>query len=97
MRHLKLFENFNSEPWWKEYKKYDLHTYPVNIPKEDVHVDLSGDIDTHPVLTWHSPKTGKKVYAYTKARMAAQSDKKYARIGKLSSRKVGSIKTRCHW
>lgn len=97
MRHLKLFESFDgAEPWWAEYKKYDLHTYPVNIPKEDVTIDLSGDIDTHPVMTWYSPKTGKKVYAYTKARMDAQQNKKYARTSTLSDDELERIKMRTH-
>jgi len=96
MKHLKLFETYEEEPWWKEFTKYQLNAYPVNIPKEDVQIDLSGDIDTHPVMTWRSPKTGKKVYAYTKARMDAQSDKKYERIGNLTDKEVRRIKARAH-
>jgi len=99
MRHLKLFEAFDKdkeEPWWKEFTKYQLSAYPVNIPKEDVTVDLTGDIDSKPVMTWNSPKTGKKVYSYTKKRVDAQKALKYARIEKLSNKQIENIKAKCY-
>lgn len=82
--------------WWDKFTKYELSAYPVNIPEEDVTVDLSGDIDTHPVLTWNSPKTGKKVYSYTKKRMEAQKAQKYERISNLSDKQIEQIKVKCH-
>lgn len=97
MKYIKLFEAFTEEEkWWKKYTKYELSAYPTNIPEDKVKIDLSGDIDTHPVMTWDSPKTGKKVYAYTKARMEAQKDLKYERIGKMTDEQVEKIKVLCH-
>lgn len=101
-KHIKLFEDFVSEKvnqteqWWKKYTKYQLSVYPVNIPEDDVTVDLSGDIDSHPVMTWNSPTTGKKVYSYTKARMDAQKSDKYDRISKMSDEQIERIKVKCH-
>ena len=85
MRHITSYNLFEGkeEPWWAEYKKYELSAYPVNIPREDVTIDLTGDIDSKPVMTWHSLKTGKKVYAYNKTRVDAQKAKKYDRIDSL--------------
>jgi DNA topoisomerase-1 len=85
-----------AEPWWKKYTKYELSVYPVNVPEKDVTVDLTGDIDTHPVLTWNSPTTGKKVYSYTKARVEAQKAEKYERIKQLSQGQVDQLKSYCH-
>lgn len=105
MKHIKLFEAFvteketkkeEAEAWWKKYTKYKLSAYPVNIPQKDVTVDFSGDIDSHPVMTWNSPKTGKKVYSYTKVRMDAQKEQKYARLESLSDEEVEHIKAKCH-
>jgi DNA topoisomerase IB len=84
------------EQWWKKFTKYKLSAYPVNIPEEDVTVDLSGDIHTHPVLTWNSPATGKKVYAYTKERMDAQRAEKYERVSRLSQEQIDKMKIVCH-
>lgn len=103
MKYIKLFEAYISEkekeqkdPWWKKYTKYKLSAYPVNIPKEDVTIDMSGDIDTHPVMTWISPTTGYRVHSYTKARMDAQKEKKYARLENLTDEEVEHIKAKCH-
>lgn len=95
MKHVKLFENFDDK-WWKKYTKYELSAYPTNVPKDKVKIDLTGDIDTHPVMTWYSPTTGKKVYAYTKARVEAQKLEKYDRIGKISDEQIEKIKVVCH-
>jgi DNA topoisomerase IB len=84
------------EAWWKKYAKYQLSAYPTNVPEKDVTVDLTGDIDTHPVLTWNSPTTGKKVYSYTKKRIDTQKAEKYARIEKLSQGQVDQMRTICH-
>lgn len=89
-------EEEQEEKWWKKYAKYQLSKYPVNIPEEDVKVDLTGDIDSHPVLTWTSPTTGKKVYSYTKKRIETQQADKYARIEKLSQGQVEKMKVFCH-
>mgnify|MGYP005607313311 CR=1 FL=1 len=92
-----IFEgNTEENQWWKEFTKYKLSAYPVNIPKEDVTIDLSGDINTHPVLTWNSPTTGKKVYSYTKERTDAQRNEKYERVEKMSEEQVEKIKAVCH-
>lgn len=96
MKHLKLFEEFEEDKWWKKYTKYNLSAYPTNVPEKDVKIDLSGDIDKHPVMTWNSPKTGKKVYAYTKARMDAQKELKYGRIEQMDDEQLEKIKVKCH-
>ncbi len=57
---------------------------------------MSGDIDTHPVMTWISPTTGNKVHSYTKARMEAQKEQKYARLENLTDDEVEHIKAKCH-
>lgn len=102
MKKLLTYEQFNenqttkTDQWWKKYTKYQLSAYPNNIPEKDVEIDLSGDIDTHPVMTWISPTTGKKIYAYTKARMEAQKEKKYDRLVSLTDEQVEQIKAKCH-
>jgi DNA topoisomerase I len=100
MSRIKLFEEFVNEKdtsgWWNDYEKYNLSVYPVGIPKKNVKIDLSGDIDTHPVMVWDSPTTGKTVYSYTKARMDAQKEIKYARIENLSDIQIEKVKVACH-
>ena len=93
---MKYIKTFEEATWWKKYTKYKLSAYPVNIPEEDVEIDLSGDIHSHPVMTWNSPTTGKKVYSYTKERMEAQKAEKYARVEKLSREQVEQMKVACH-
>ena len=97
MKNLRTFnENVEAEKWWKKYTKYELSAYPTNVPEKDVTVDLSGDIDTHPVLTWNSPVSGKKVYSYTKKRMESQKAEKYSRIEKMSQDQIDKMKVLCH-
>ena len=96
MKYVKLFEEFEEDKWWKKYTKYQLSAYPTNVPEDKVKIDLTGDIDTHPVMTWDSPTTGKKIYAYTKARMDAQKEKKYERIEGMSDEQIERIKVKCH-
>jgi DNA topoisomerase IB len=99
MKHLKLFEEFKDKKdvkWWHKYTKYNLSIYPVNIPEEKVTIDITGDVDSHPVMTWISPGTGKKVYAYTKARMDSQKEIKYERLDNMSEEQVEKIKLFCN-
>ncbi len=83
-------------PWWKKFTQYQLSAYPVNIPREQVKIDLKGDIDTHWVLSWPSAKTGRMVYAYTKNRVESQKAKKYDRTSNISEESIERIKTKCH-
>lgn len=78
-------------PWWKKYVKYNLTAYPTQVPEDKVSVDLSGDIDTHAVMTWISPKTGRRVYSYTKVFAANQATKKWDRTSKMSADKVNNF------
>ena len=96
MKYVKLFEEFKEDKWWKKYTKYNLSAYPTNVPEDQVKIDLSGDIDTHPVMIWKSPKTGKTVYAYTKARMDSQKDIKYSRIENMTDEQIETLKVLCH-
>lgn len=80
-------------PWWKKYVKYNLTAYPTNVPEKDVTIDLSGDIDTHAVMTWVSPKTGRRVYSYTKTFAANQAAKKWDRTSKMSQEKIDNFTT----
>lgn len=78
-------------PWWKKYVKYQLTAYPTNVPEDKVNIDLSGDINTHAVMTWVSPKTGRRVYSYTKTFAANQAAKKWDRTSTISSDQVKKI------
>ena len=103
MKYIKKFEEIfevakvQPERWWKKYTQYKLSAYPPPaVKEEDVEVDLSGDINTHPVLTWNSPTTGKKVYSYTKERVDAQKEEKYARVEQLSQGQIEKMTVICH-
>lgn len=96
MTHFLLFEQFERKPqWWDKYKKYQLSVYPFNISKDKVTIDLSGDIDTHPVMSWNSPTTGKRVYSYTRAYVDAHKAEKYARVGVLTEEQIKRITVKC--
>ncbi len=77
--------------WWAGYTKYKLNAYPVNVPESDVKVNLEGDIDSHHVLQWVSPKTGKTIRAYTQKFLQKNADIKWKRLLKIKPKDIANI------
>ena len=86
----KEYEQKNS--WWQDLKKHELNAYPVNIPKKDVEIDLKGDINSHAVLSWKDPKSGKKKQAYTKEFLDRNQKVKFQRISNISTKEISNIR-----
>jgi len=79
-------------PWWKKYVKYQLTKYPIKVPEDQVEINLTGDIDTHAVMVWIDPKSGRRVYSYTKTFAANQAAQKWERTSKMSADKVENFR-----
>lgn len=79
-------------PWWKPYTQYQLTKYPVNIPQDQVTIDTAGNVNSHWVMSWTDPKSGRRVYAYTKEFAAKQAQSKWTRTSKMSPEKIQSFK-----
>lgn len=77
--------------WWADMTKYKLNAYPVNIPEDQVKQNFTGDINTHAVLQWKSPKTGKMVSAYTQAFLQKNADLKWKRLLKIKPKDIEHI------
>ena len=95
VKHLQLTTKPKSSPepqWFDKYKKYNLNKLPVNIKEEDVKVNTSGDTDTHWVLNWKDPKTGKSVQAYTRGFLQNNADLKWQRIEKIKQEDIDLVK-----
>lgn len=84
----------NNKPtaWWKEMDLPPLNGYPVNVPKENVTIDLEGDIHSHAVMKWKDPKTGVEKRAYTKEFLNRNAEVKWSRIAKVDSKQIDNIK-----
>lgn len=79
------------EEWWGEYKKYNLSKYPIGIPQDKVKVNLDGDINSHSILKWNDPKTGKQIDAYTKEFFDRNAEKKWSKMKNIDSKIIESI------
>lgn len=77
--------------WYADFTKYKLNGYPVGIPQDKVKIDISGDVDTHAVMQWVSPKTGKTVSVYTKAFLDRNAEEKWKRISKIKPKDIQHI------
>lgn len=77
--------------WFSHLTKYKLSAYPVGIPESEVKQDFTGDIDSHAVLQWKSPKTGETVRAYTEKFMKKNADIKWKRILKVKPKDISHI------
>lgn len=77
--------------WWAHLTKYKLNAYPVNIPEDQVKQDFTGDINSHFVLSWVNPKTGKVTRAYTKAFLKKNADLKWKRLLKIKPKDINHI------
>lgn len=79
------------KPWWHHMTKYKLNAYPVNIPEDQVKVNLSGDINSHAVMQWKSPKTGETVSAYTQEFLKKNAELKWKRLMKIKPKDIQHI------
>lgn len=77
--------------WWADFTKYKLNAYPVNIPQDQVKVNLSGDVNSHVVLQWKHPKTGKVISAYTQEFLKRNAEVKWKRITKIKPKDIKHI------
>jgi DNA topoisomerase I len=80
------------EHWWSDFKKYQLNCYPLNIPKEHVDVNESGDVNSHWILRWKDPKSGMWKNAYSKEFMNRNAQEKWKRIQNVSAGTIDGIK-----
>lgn len=80
--------------WSSEYHKYDLSKYPSNMDRDKVKVRLDGDIDTHAVLSWRDPKSGKQQDSYTKEFRRRSDMQKWDRMKNVSTAIIDSIKVK---
>lgn len=77
-----------------KYGKYKLNAYPPeNVNEKDVIVNTNGNINTHAVLKWKDPKSGRTVNAYTQKFMEANAKIKWKRIEKIKPEFVDKIKS----
>lgn len=79
------------KPWWSHMTKYKLNAYPVNIPEDQVKVNLDGDINSHAVMQWKSPKTGETVSAYTQEFLKKNAELKWKRLMKIKPKDIQHI------
>jgi DNA topoisomerase IB len=81
------------EPRWFDYLlPLKLTTYPFNVPQSEVTVDTTGNVNSHWVLRWKDPKTGRTVTSYTSDFMAKNKAKNRERTLKITDKHVERIK-----
>jgi DNA topoisomerase I len=86
--------NSPENEWIKEFSnKYKLSRLPLGIPKDKVQVNEEGDVNSHYVMKWVDPKTGKEQRAYTKEFLQKNADYKWDRIKKIDSKDIEKIKS----
>jgi hypothetical protein len=78
--------------WWHDLTQFKLNAYPVNIPENKVKVNFTGDINSHAVLQWTNPVTGKVVRSYTREFLKRNADIKWKRILKIKPSDITHIK-----
>lgn len=89
---IEMKNNFHSNEWLEKFKQYKLNAYPINVPKDQVIIDLKGDINSHAVLKWTDPKTKVVKRAYTQEFMERNAAKKWERIHSISDKNIKAIK-----
>ena len=80
------------EQFWDKYKFPSLNGYPMNIPEDQVKVNTTGDINSHAVMTWKDPKSGKTCYSYTREFMERNAQNKWKRIANINQARVDTIR-----
>lgn len=80
--------------WSDEFKKYNLNKYPIGIDRKDVTINLEGDINSHSIMKWKDPKSGKQQDAYTKEFLQRNAEHKWERMKSVNSKIINSIKTK---
>lgn len=84
----------SKNPYIAKYGKLRLNAYPEDVNPKTVKVDTSGDINTHAVMTWKDPKSGRTVKSYTQAFMKANAKIKWNRVKKMSENDLSRTETR---
>jgi DNA topoisomerase I len=77
--------------WYDEFKRYKLNAYPINIPREEVKVNLEGDIHSHAVMIWKDPKTSREKRAYTEKFMQRNENIKWSRIKNIKPTQIDRV------
>jgi DNA topoisomerase-1 len=77
------------EPQWYDeaHAKHKISPLPVGVNPKDVEVYSGKDTDSHWVMRWKSPKTGKTVNAYSQAFHEKNAKMKWDRTKKLGGSK----------
>lgn len=76
----------------KKFKKYKLNAYPpMGVNPKEVKINVEGDVDTHAVLSWKDPVSGRSVSAYTHNFMQRNANIKWSRIEKIKPEYVDNI------
>ncbi|MEM4260415.1 MAG: hypothetical protein QXG00_04220, partial [Candidatus Woesearchaeota archaeon] len=83
----------SKNPWIVKYGHLKLSAYPTpDVKENEVKVDLSGDINSHFVLSWFDKNTKVTKHSYTPEFFRRNRDKKWKRIAKLNSDIITNIK-----
>jgi hypothetical protein len=78
----------------EKFKEYKLSRLPIGIPEKDVKVNTSGDVDSHWILKWVDPKTGKQLTAYTNNFLKKNAEYKWSRIQTITDKDIDNIKVK---
>jgi DNA topoisomerase-1 len=81
------------EQFWDKYNFPALNAYPIGIDETKVTINNSGDINSHAVMSWKHPESGKLVHAYTREFLQRNAENKWKRISNINKSKVDAIKT----
>jgi DNA topoisomerase-1 len=81
-------------PFIEKYGKFSLNAIPkAEVDPTSVEENFEGDINSHWVIKWKDPKTGRTVAAYTRKFMEKNAKVKWKRIAKFTKDKVEKIKS----
>jgi len=76
----------------KKYGKLNLNSYPpMGVNEKSVRINMEGNINTHAVMSWKDPKTGRNVNAYTKKFMDKNAKVKWKRVENIKPEWVDNI------
>lgn len=77
-----------SKQWYSDlHSKHDISPLPVGLDEKDVEVYDGSDTDSHWIMRWKNPKTGKVMNAYTKKFHEKNAKIKWSRTKALGGKK----------
>ena len=88
----KINPNAPNPHFTSNYGKLGLNAYPPSsVEVKSVKVNTSGDINTHAVLQWKDPKSGRTVSAYTSKYIAKNAKIKWKRVQRIKPEYIDGI------